>query len=362
MQKKTWKIRFKKWLRLPALAILCFLITEVFSQNPDFVERSYSQFFYPFVARIFSGITSWFPFSLDDIFYLLLIGSIPVLIFLLFTRKISMKYAGKLILNTLSAVYILFYVLWGFNYYRPPLNERLELEEKQPDKEAFITVINKLIEDTNNSHCSFGRSEYNLIENSIENSYKNLAPLVKIPYPMGIRNDKKITLSNFFAQTGIAGYFGPFFNEIHVNKKVLPLEYPFVLAHEKAHQFGITSEAEANFYAWLVCTTSDSQQVRYSANLAILRHFLIRAYQMEEFSELIAKINPHVKNDINAIREHWLELRNEKLDKAASKVNDAYLKTNKVKEGVKDYRGVVKHVMNFSLDSVFQEKYNLANH
>ena len=54
-----------------------------------------------------------------------------------------------------------------------------------------------------------------------------------------------------------------------------------------------------------------------------------------------------------------MELRNEKMDKAASRINDAYLKTNKVEEGIKDYRGVVRHVMNFSLDSTFQKRHNL---
>ena len=68
-----------------------------------------------------------------------------------------------------------------------------------------------------------------------------------------------------------------FFNEFHVNKKVLPLEYPVIFAHEKAHQFGVTAESEANFYAWLVCRQSDSQVLNYSANLFILRYFFSQA-------------------------------------------------------------------------------------
>jgi 1,2-phenylacetyl-CoA epoxidase catalytic subunit len=178
---------------------------------------------------------------------------------------------------------------------------------------------------------------------------------------MGKRKDKKITFSNFYSKTGISGYFGPFFNEVHVNKKVTSIEYPYVLAHEKAHQLGVTSEAEANFYAWLACSNSNSQQLKYSANLIILRHFLIQAYSLEEYPEMLASVAKPVKDDINYIRQHWLNLRNEKLDKAASKVNDTYLKTNKIKGGIKDYHGVVKHVMNFSLDSTFQQQHGLAN-
>jgi len=54
-----------------------------------------------------------------------------------------------------------------------------------------------------------------------------------------------------------------------------------------------------------------------------------------------------------------MSLRNEKVDEAATKVNDFYLKTNKIKDGVKEYSGVVKFVIDYSYDSRFQKKLNL---
>ena len=91
----------------------------------------------------------------------------------------------------------------------------------------------------------------------------------------------------------------------------------------------------------------------------MLKYFLYQGYRLEQYPELVSKIDPRVKDDMNSIRKHWMELRNERMNKAASRVNDAYLKTNKVEEGIKDYRGVVRHVMNFSLDSAFQKRHNL---
>uniref|UniRef100_UPI003216F3A7 DUF3810 domain-containing protein n=1 Tax=uncultured Draconibacterium sp. TaxID=1573823 RepID=UPI003216F3A7 len=354
------KILFQKWLILPTLAVLTFFCTEIASKHPEWIEKYYSQNIYPFIARILSGLSSILPVSLDDLFYCALLLLPLALLILLCLKKISLKYSGKLIVNIAAATYILFYFSWGLNYFRPDLTERLNLEANKANQEEFLEAITKLINRTNHLQCSFENFEPAQTDRLIEKSYENLAPALQIPYPMGTRPDKKITFSGFYAKSGITGYFGPFFNEIHVNKNVLPLEYPFVLAHEKAHQLGITSEAEANFYAWLVCTKSNSQHIQYSANLSILRHFLNQAYKMKEFPELITLINQSVKNDINGIRKHWLLLRNEKMDKVASKVNDTYLKTNKIKGGIEDYRGVVKHVMNFSLDSAFQERYNLA--
>ncbi|MFV0266984.1 MAG: DUF3810 domain-containing protein [Draconibacterium sp.] len=313
---------------------------------------------YPFVARIASNISSVIPLSVDDLFYSALLLCIPVMIVLLILRKISFRRAGKLILNILAAGYIAFYLLWGFNYYREDLNARLNITPQQADKQTFLELTTKLIDQTNRNYCSLENLFPEKADSLVEFSYQQLARVLQFEYPMGKRKDKSITFSHFFAQSGISGYFGPFFNEVHVNKKVLSIEYPVILAHEKAHQLGVTSEAEANFYAWLVCSQSDSQQLNYAADLYILRHFLRQAYPLKEYPELSAKISPQVKDDFNRIRQHWMELRNEKLDQAASTVNNAYLKTNKVEAGIQDYNGVVKLVLDFSLDNAFQKKYS----
>ncbi len=353
------KNTFQKWTIIPIIAIFTFGVTEIASRNPQFVETHYSQKIYPIIATFFSSISNILPFSLDDIFYILLIIATILLIILLLFRKISFKKTEKIVLNILATVYVLFYILWGFNYFRKDLNERLGLVEQKPDTEKFIIQLENLIENTNNSFCLFEKFNKTEIDFLIEESYKKCSPVLKINYPAGNRTDKKITFSRFFAKAGISGYYGPFFNEVHVNEKVLPVEYPFVLAHEKAHQLGITSEAEANFYAWLVCTRSNSKQLQYSANLLVLTFFLYQGYELKEYPKIVSKLNENVIKDFQHIRENWMNLRNEKINKVATRVNDTYLKSNKVEQGIEDYKGVVKFVMDFSQDSVFQRKYNL---
>jgi len=353
------KYKLKKWVVLPVIAVITFGLTQLAYRFPAVTEKLYSQNLYSLVAKIISPVSGIIPFSLDDFFYILLILTFLILIILLIFRKISMIKAGKFVLNVLAATYILFYFLWGFNYFREDLYKRLKLAKHEPDTKAFVTQLKKLADNTNKSWCSFENWDKKEVDLSIEKSYKTLAPALKIKYPAGKRKAKTITVSRFFAQAGISGYYGPFFNEIHVNIYILPVEYPFILAHEKAHQFGITNEAEANFYAWLVCTNSKSKQLKYSANLHVLQYFLYQGYQFEEYSEIIAKLDKRVKKDLEKIRENWMSLRNEKVDEAASKVNDFYLKTNKIKEGVKEYSGVVKFVMDYSYDFAFQKKYNL---
>jgi hypothetical protein len=350
----------KKWLLLPVAAALTFGLTQLAYQLPAITEKWFSQKLYFVIAGIISPISNIVPFSLDDSFYILLILAFIILIILLILRKITMIKTGKIVLNVLAATYILFYVLWGFNYFREDLYSRLKLVKHEPNTKAFIAQLKNLVENTNKSWCTFESWDKKEVDQNIEKSYKSLSTALKIKYPAGKRKAKTITISRFFAQAGISGYYGPFFNEIHVNSYILPVEYPFVLAHEKAHQFGITNEAEANFYAWLACTNSKSKQLQYSANLHVLQYFLYQGYKLDEYSEIIAKLDKRVKKDLEKIRENWISLRNEKVDAAASKVNDFYLKTNKIKEGVKEYSGVVKFVMDYSYDSNFQKKYNLT--
>jgi len=134
------------------------------------------------------------------------------------------------------------------------------------------------------------------------------------------------------------------------------IEYPQVLAHESAHQFGVTSEAEANFYGWLICTKSDSKQLRYSANISIINYFLSQGRRLYNYRVLIQKIDKPVIDNMRRVQKHWAGMRNERIDKAAEKVNDVYLKTNKVEKGVEDYFGVVQFVMDFETDTLAQKR------
>ena len=351
-----------KWLILPALAGIIFVLTLFLRQHPGFVENWYSEKIYPQLASLLSTISFVFPFSLDDVFYAVLILLPLVLLVQIFTKRLKWKAAGKLLLNILATVYILFYVLWGFNYFRSSLPDRLGIKDRKPDTEEFIQFMHQYIAELNQLHCDFDTIDKVKTSRIIEESYQQLAPVLQFDYPMGKRRDKKITFSGFYSKSGITGYFGPFFNEVHVNKMVLPIEYPFVLAHEKAHQLGVTSEGEANFYSWLVCTHSSSQRIQYSAKLFISFHFFRQARGLEAYKKLVAEISPEVQADINRISEHWNKLRNATMDKTASQINDAYLKHNNIKSGIKDYTGVVDHVMNFSLDSAFQQRYGLVPH
>ena len=65
---------------------------------------------------------------------------------------------------------------------------------------------------------------------------------------------KTSLLGLYFRRAAIDGMTDPLFLEVIVNPDVLPMERPFVVAHEWAHLAGYAAEDEANFVAWLTCT------------------------------------------------------------------------------------------------------------
>jgi len=338
------------------LALITFGLTELFSHFPKITETVYSQTIYWLFASCLSFLSKWFSFSLDDVFYGLLILFLLTIFLLTVFRKIKFGRFLLLSVQTLAICYVLFYWFWGFNYYRSGINNRLSIVRSKPDTVQFVKVLEDLIARTNASYCSFDGISKTHIEALVESSYQKNASFLKINYPLGTRNPKSITLSSFFAKAGIAGYYGPFFSEVHLNDSLLLIEYPQVLAHEFAHQFGITSEAEANFYSWLVCSQSNSKHLRYSANINMLSYFLSQGRRLHNFRELVHQINQPIVDDIRKVQKHWESMRNERIDKAAGKVNDVYLKTNKVEKGIEDYFGVVQFVMDFETDSIARQR------
>ena len=338
------------------LALITFGLTELFSRHPKLTETAYSQTLYPGIAYLLSFVSQWVSFSLDDTFYLLLAISLMAIFLMAIFRKITFGKFLLLLLQTLSICYVLFYWFWGFNYYRSGINERLQISGSKPDTVQFVSVLEDLIATTNASYCTFDSISKTEIARLIESSYQKNASFLKINYPQGIRVPKPISLSSFFAKAGIAGYYGPFFSEVHLNDSLLLIEYPQVLAHESAHQMGVTSEAEANFYSWLVCAKSESKHLRYSANISMINYFLSQGRRLHNYRDFIRKIDKPVIDDIRRVQKHWADMRNERIDKAAGKVNDVYLKTNKVRKGIDDYFGVVQFVMDFETDTAAQKR------
>ncbi len=348
------KLKEFNWLRfivrvLPVIAaVIVFLTTRLAAKHPEFVEAHYSTVIYPVIARLLSSVSGIFPFSLWDIFWaLVLIFLLSVIILALF-RKITPGRVFIRLIQAVSVMYIWFYISWGYNYFRPDISTRLAWEPAQADEAEFRSGLDTIIFGANYSYVKIDSSVYSEMDSLIEDSFSEKSDLFGITYPNGKRRVKTMVFSRFMAKSGMNGYFGPFFNEVHINARLLPMDYPFALAHEKAHQFGIGSEAEANLISYSVCTGSDDQRLRYSAYLMILLYFLDDASGFKDYGSYLEKIDKRVIKDLIYRRDYYRSLQNKTLDKVHSAANDAYLKANSIKAGVDDYNQVVALIISYN--------------
>jgi hypothetical protein len=329
------------------LAGLVFLCVRFSIHNPRLVEIYYSSGVYPVIAKLFSSFSNLFPFSLWDVFWVIVILLIISGLILSGFRIIKWKWFGLRIAQLLAILYSFFYLAWGLNYFRPGIESRIGWEKPKPDETVFRSVLDSLIINTNRCFVKISLSDYPMINELVEESYNNNSAQLGTGYPNGKRRTKTMLFSSFFAKTGVSGYFGPFFNEVHLNSRLLPMDYPFSLAHEKAHQFGIASEAEANLVAFVICTTSEDQRLQYSGYMFLLLYFLKDAVHMKGYQDFVNKIDKQVILDLQFRRRYYEGLENKVLDKAQTAANNVYLKTNNVEGGVKNYNQVVALVISW---------------
>jgi hypothetical protein len=266
-------------------------------------------------------------------------------------RKIRFGWFLLKTLQLIAILYSVFYISWGFNYFRPNIEKRLNWESAKTDTIFFQSILDTIITETNKNYITVSSKDYPMFDLLIEDSYKRNSKELGINYPNGVRRPKTMLFSSFFSKVGVSGYFGPFFNEIHINNYLLPMDYPAVLAHEKAHQFGFTSESEANFAAFVICTKSADQRLRYSGYQSLLMYFLKDASKLKTYHDYISKIDKRVISDLRYRRKYYMDLENRKLSDMQTSANDIYLKVNKIEKGVMNYNQVVNLVIGWYYNS-----------
>jgi hypothetical protein len=323
------------------LAPLIFVIIKISVKNPGFIEHYFSEGIYPITAIAFSWFSHLFPFSLWDVFWVVFILLILTGLTLVIFKKIKFKWYVLRLAQFLALLYSLFYLTWGFNYFRPGLEERVNWKKPKADEQVFRSILDTIIIRANSSQTTISKDDYAAIDKLVEDSYRKNSSELGIGYPAGVRRPKKMIFSSFFAKMGVNGYFGPFFNEIHLNSFLLPVEYPFILAHEKAHQFGIASEAEANLAAFVICSTSEDKRLQYSGYVYLLGYFLSDAAHLKDQNEYVKKISKPVMAEMQFLRKYHQGLENRTLRRAQTKANNVYLKSNHIKSGVRNYNQVV---------------------
>lgn len=327
------------------LAMLAFVLACRCSTT---VADFYSLAVYPLVSGVLSAVSSVVPFALQDIIIFVLVMWGAWMIWDSVKRKLGVWKCVKRVGMLLIGTFVWFYMSWCCNYGRSSIFERTSTCAVEYDSVAFRTFIYKYSEAINGAWTDDVVEDYEELEREVKCIYSSAPEMYGLAKPRSWQHPKPMLLRPFFSAVGVAGYMAPLLSESCVNGDVLPFDYPSVYAHEYAHVLGVSSEAEANWWAYQVCTSSKNAAVVYSGYKGLFNHVAINASAFllkEEYKAWIASIRPEVIKDLELTHDHWSALRNETIDNMQSGIYDLFLKSNNIASGMMNYSQVVQLLM-----------------
>jgi hypothetical protein len=360
ISRSVWSARYE--LAIPFAVLFAGVLMQwLAALFPELTERLYARAVYPRLLVLLSMLSRRFSFSIGEVltFFLLATALACVLrfCFLLYFRPEERPRRvvafARFTLWIAAAFLWTFLLCFGFNYERAPLFVILGYEQRSATTVELEMMTREVVLDLNESYEKAhavgrnnpGREE---IVNILEESYNSVPDLLVLPRGV-YAAPKPVLSSEVMSRLGVSGIYCPFTGEANFNADVPDFQLPFTMAHEMAHQRGVARESEANFVAYLVCISSRDPFVRYSG----YRNGLGVAGELyrldpEKGRELIKQLSPGFREDSRRAAAFWM-----KASGAAGalglRVNDLYLRANRVKSGVADYRSSTALIIGFYL-------------
>lgn len=342
------------WLVL--LLPVGLILVSLSKKNPDMVERLYSSGIYKYIGSTLSIITGALPFSLGEIIVIFsiifIVISIIKLIYRIATKGIKscdMLSYSKKVLIAFSAIYFIFNIIWGINYYRLSFSQIANIDTRPATIIELEALCSDLIDKTNNLKTEIQLNKENMAGKTkpryiLKNAYKGYDE-IKYIYPElkgSYGKPKGVLFSKAMSYMGITGIYFPFTGEANVNIDIPHVLLPSTATHEMAHQRGFAREDEANYIAYLTCKLHPDLNFQYSGHILALIHSMNVLYRddREKHNELSKKMSDNVKKDFIEINKYW-EKYEGPIEEASNKMNNVYLKSNNQKDGVKSYGRMV---------------------
>jgi hypothetical protein len=346
----------KKWRNLIwiVLAAITFTINHFSTAK---LARFYYENIYKAIRQIYELSFIHLPFALS---YLVLPLLFFLFIYLLYKNfTLGKKYVFLFLIKTVAFIYISFHFLWGFNYNLPKIAQRLDLgavpidsmhliTEIRAVQESIVSIRNQLSKDTNALSIQFSWKD---LQNDITQNEK---PFLKqmgyhYDYDVNIRKLHPYGSLIIFSTTGI---YNPYSLEGHVDGGLYHIGYPFTMAHELGHGYGITDEGDCNFIALLTTLHSSDKYVQYSGLFSYYRYLMrdLHAIASHSFEIALSEMPIGLKNDL-AMHHQVLNSYPELIPKIRDWIYDFYLRSNGIEDGLASYDRVV------ALAFAYQSKY-----
>lgn len=341
---------------LPYFLLIQIILIPFLGLFHEMVERWYSNGLYPIISKSLRMLFGNIPFSVGDLLYFVLI---VFGIKWIWTNRKSWNTHWKnnilKIVSCFSVIYFAFHLLWGFNYHRQPLFEKMKIERDYTDADLLL-FTKKLIAKTNaiqleitqnkNSKIVFPYSQEQVFTMNL-NGYRTLAN----EYPFFNYSElsaKKSLFSLPLTYMGFGGYLNPFTNEAQVNYLMPMYNSPTTSCHEMAHQMGYASESECNFIGFMASVKNKDLYFKYSGYSFALRYSLAN-WQVRNkavYKQLVQTVHPGILKNYDESDAFWKTYETP-VETGFHLFYDTFLKWNQQKDGMEGYSKFVNLMVNY---------------
>jgi hypothetical protein len=366
-KQRPWnqKDRRPRWLFLGVLILGAKFFV---AQDPYFVEELYSQVLYPLIRLLFDITIGRLGFA----FVYIAVAYMLFRIFKVYIRSIRPQVGciGRIFNFAYTTLAVLgwlafwFMLLWGFNYDRVSLEERISLERMEFPPEylkAQLVARDSLLETgrADIAAASASITEANLpqdMEEELRFQVKQAMEDLGYNNVEGRPRGRQLRPKGILMRFGSSGMYFPYTGEANIDAGLHPLQKPFTMAHELAHAYGIGDEGSCNFIAYVACTNSRDPFVQYSGHLIFWR-YLASGYRRydehtnEDYVQYRSQLPKGIVTDLDEINENNAKYP-DIMPRLREVTYDNFLKAQGVDGGIMSYGKVVDMVLAWELEKM----------
>jgi len=324
----------------PALLIVLLLAVRSRTAWADW----YALHFYPAWSGVASRISSWVPISLEEVVFVAFCAGIIVCLFRLRRR-------WTVLVSLVLWLVAWGYAGWGLNYFRSDIFARAGRQPERFEPERFQRFLEDYAQALNESYVPWEEMDKASVEQEVKQFYATLPGQWGLAQPKAWQRPKKLLFNWLYNAVGVSGYVGPFLSEIQINTDTPDRQYPFLFAHELSHLLGVSSEAEANYWAYRACMASVRPEIRYAGLQSILPYVLKNARTAlpdEEFDRFAASLRSEVVAVYNEEKAYWIARYSPTVGRIHGWFYDLFLKSNRISSGKANYHEVVSIILSLS--------------
>ena len=276
-------------------------------------------------------------------------------------RRAGRAYSAALgLLCAGLGIYVGFCFLLGIDSYADGFQEKSGIYARAVEESALRDVTAYFAEELSQAAGKVERDENGLFavpREEILAGSTGVYDAVEQQFPFLAFDDpgvKPVYFSRVLSALDFTGIYCPFTGESNVNMDSPACLLGSTVAHELAHQRGITSEQECNFLAVLACTTCGDDVYAYAGWLMGYIHLGNALYTVDQeaYWAIRDTLPETVEADLAAQSAYWDQFRDKAIQKVSNQVYDRFLKSYGQTQGIRSYGTVVDLLVTYYQDKI----------